>query len=123
MPVSLYPEARQEINKIASSDGFSIRFTPLTKGAWAHLSDVIAIRYTDSSIIDFIATDKEFNKLNDADKIKYFVSRFDITDYIRGYDLDEPFITDFIKTNSEAILRTEEIRLFQQIKNANYGLA
>jgi hypothetical protein len=123
MPVSLYPEARQEINKIAASNGFSIRYTPLTKGAWAHLSDVIAIRYTDSSIIDFIATDKEFNKLNDADKIKNFVSRFDITDYIRAYDLNEPFLSDMIKTNSEAIIRTAEIRLLQKIKNANYGLA
>jgi len=117
MPVRLYPEARRENLKIAVGCGIVIKYTHLIQGAWMHLQDVIGIRYNDNQhdVIDYIATDKQFEKLNNAAKIDYFVNKFDITDFVRQYDIYEPFISDRVITAKEASIRRHEIKLFQEL--------
>ena len=114
MPVSLFPEARRENLQIAKSDGINIKYTHLIQGAWMHLADVIAIRYNENQhgVIDFISTDEKFAKKNNADKMKYFLEKFEIDDYIREYSWDEPFISDLVKTEkSDQIRRSGEFLL------------
>lgn len=110
MPVSLFPEARRENLQIASGSGIVVKYTHLIQGAWMHLADVIAIRYDvrkHLDIIDFIAMDKKFNKLNNQQKLNYFINNFDISDFIREYSWDEPFISDIVQVpNKEQIRRS-----------------
>ncbi len=96
MEAKLYPEARQEIAEIAKGNGYNIKFTHLTRGAYSHLEDLISIRYTDVDIIDFIATNKEFNKLNNKAKLDYILANYDISPYIRRYDDKEELKFKFI---------------------------
>jgi len=84
---TLFPEARCLPNKtyIAEQNGFAIKFTHNTKGAWSHLEDLISIRYTDPSVIEYIATNQQFSKLNNKEKLEQFNKMFDISPYIRSY--------------------------------------
>lgn len=90
MPAKLFPEARQEIAGIAKSNGFNIKFTHLTKGAWEHFKDLISIRYTDIEHVDYVSKSKG-NCLNE------FINKFDITPYIREYNPDEELKFKWIK--------------------------
>lgn len=102
MPVRLFPEARREDNLIAKGDGVIIKYTNMVQGAYMHLADIIAIRYTpqDHKLIDFMATNSQFNKLNHKDKLQYLITHHDITPFIRSYSWDEPFITDKVRIES-----------------------
>lgn len=117
MPVKLYPEARRENLKIAVCSGIVIKYTHLIQGAWMHLQDVIGIRYNDNQhdVIDYISCNKEFEKLNNAAKIDFFVNKFDINDFVRKYDADEAFITDKIISPKEAVIKRNEINLFSKL--------
>lgn len=103
MPVSLFPTARRENLLIAKGKGIVIKYTHLIQGAYMHLADVIAIRYNvkeHKQLIDFIATDKKFNKLNNKAKLDYLLNHIDITPFIREYSWDEPFISDLVTTEN-----------------------
>ncbi len=98
MPARLFPEARYEDLRIAVGKGIIVKWSVNNSGAWSHLKDLISIRNTSKHLemLDFAATDAKFNKLNDAAKLTEFVNRFDITDFIREYSSDEPFVSDNI---------------------------
>ena len=121
MPVSLFPEARRDNLQIASGSGIIFKYTHLIQGAWMHLADVIAIRYnnsTDKAIIDFIATDIEFNKLSNVNKLNYFINNYDIGNFTREYTWDEPFISDLVQTEKSAQIKRSALHLLKKI-NAN----
>lgn len=121
MPVSLFPEARRDNLQIASGSGIVFKYTHLIQGAWMHLADVIAIRYnnsTDKAIIDFIATDIEFNKLSNVNKLNYFINNYDIGNFTREYTWDEPFISDLVQTEKSAQIKRSALHLLKKI-NAN----
>ncbi len=115
MPVSLYPEARRENLQIASGSGIVVKYTHLIQGAWMHLADVIAIRYTDKSVIEFIATDKEFNKKSNGNKITWFVNNYDITPYVREYSWDEPFISDWVQNPNKDRIKRSGLKLKEKM--------
>lgn len=108
MPVSLFPEARRENLQIASGSGIVVKYTHLIQGAWMHLADVIAIRYNvkeHKGLIDFIATDEKFNKLNNQAKLDWMFDNCDITPFIREYGWDEPFISDLVQNPNKGQIR------------------
>jgi radical SAM superfamily enzyme YgiQ (UPF0313 family) len=125
MPVSLFPEARRHNLQIASGSGIVIKYTHLIQGAWMHLADVIAIRYNykkDKHIIDFIATNELFNKKSNGSKLEYFLANFEISEYVREYSWDEPFISDFVQTEKGGQIKRSARSLAKKI-NANVRLA
>lgn len=121
MPVRLFPEARRENLSIAAGSGIVIKYTHLIQGAWMHLADVIAIRYNykkDKDIINFIATNESFNKKSNAKKLEYFLANFEISDYIREYSWDEPFISDLVQTEKGGQIKRSALHLAKKM-NAN----
>lgn len=82
----LYPEARPEILKLVKKNGFIIKYTTYTQGAWAHLYDLVSIRYSNNEVIDFVSN----MGIKKGDKmIAEFNKHFDIAPYIREYQPDE----------------------------------
>lgn len=122
MPVRLFPEARRENLQIASGSGIVIKYTHLIQGAWMHLADVIAIRYNverDVDLIDFISCDKEFNKRNNQQKLDYFNAKFDVTNFIRSYSAEEPFISDLVQTEKRDQIKRSAQFLSKKISKNN----
>lgn len=90
MPARLYPEARQDISTIAKCNGYNFKFTHFTRGAWEHLKDLISIRYTEKGHIDHISSVQ-------GNGMEGFLSKYDISDYVREYKGDEALKFKWIK--------------------------
>lgn len=117
MPVRLFPEARRENLQIASGSGIVIKYTHLIQGAWMHLADIIAIRYTEKhhELIDFLCMNEKFNALGNAQKLDYFVKHWDINEFIREYSWDETFISDLVQTEKRDQIRRSGMHLLKKI--------
>ena len=99
----LYPPARYEDNRVAVGDGFVFKMSVNNRDAYSHLQDLISIRYQNKhrDIIHYIATDKAFSKLNNAEKLRDITAKFDITDFIRRYSIDEYMPGDLLISDFE----------------------
>lgn len=113
MAVNLFPEARKDILTIAQGKGIIIKYTSLIQGAFMHLADLIAIRYTsnDLPLIDQIATDKQFNKLSNEKKLETIAKNYDINKFLREYSWEEPFITDLVSVENAAQIKKRALKL------------
>lgn len=115
MPARLFPEARRENLQIASGSGIIIKYTHLIQGAWMHLADVVAIRYSvdkHKEVIEYVSTDVKFGKMSNGNKLEQFNKRYDITPFVREYSWYEPFISDLVQTEKrEQIKRSGEFLL------------
>ncbi len=110
MEATLYPPARYEDTRIAVGNGFVVKFSVNNRDAYSHLQDMISIRYTreDMSLIHYIATDKAFKRMNNAEKMQEVLHRADILKFTKRYELDEPLPSDWIDAGLN-IKKQEEI--------------
>lgn len=90
----LYPEARPGVLRLINKNGFIIKYTPYIQGAWAHLYDLISIRYSNPDVIEYVS---EMQILKGNKMIDEFNHHFDIDPYIREYTSDEPLPFKWIK--------------------------
>lgn len=120
MPVRLFPEARKENNLIAKGEGVIVKYAHLIQGAYMHLADIIAIRYQSAHhpLIDFMATNSTFNKMNNKKKLDYLMQHTDLTPFLKSYTWDEPFITDTVRIEDTEKIRRKGKHL--QKKTATY---
>lgn len=119
MPVSLFPEARRENLQIASGSGIVVKYTHLIQGAWMHLADVIAIRYNVNKhleLIDFLSTDEKFNKQNNQSKLDWAFKNIELTDFLREYSWDEPFISDLVRVPNREQIKRSGLMLERKMK-------
>jgi hypothetical protein len=109
----LYPPARYEDTRVAIGDGFVFKMSVNNRDAYSHLQDLISIRYTTkhADLVHFISTDKAFSKLNNTEKLQAITARWDITDFLRRYDLSENLPFNFIKTSQ--FLQNQEKNLLK----------
>jgi radical SAM superfamily enzyme YgiQ (UPF0313 family) len=113
LEAKLYPPARYEDNRVASGDGFVFKMSVNNRDAYSHLQDLISIRYTEKhyDLIHYISTDKAFSKLNNTEKMRDVTTKYDIYDFVRRYDLNEPMPGDFLV--SEINMKKQEEKLFE----------
>ena len=69
----------------------------------------------DYDLIDFIATDKDFNKKNNQQKFDILLKRIDINDFVREYSLSEPFISDIVSCSKSEHIKRAAMALAKQI--------
>jgi radical SAM superfamily enzyme YgiQ (UPF0313 family) len=124
MEARLFPPARYEDNRVAAGDGFVFKMSVNNRDAYSHLQDLISIRYTERhyDLIHYIATDRSFAKMNNAEKLMAVSNRTRIEDFIRSYSLDEYLpadllLSDGVKKAEEKLLK--KFSLFFYISSRN----
>jgi radical SAM superfamily enzyme YgiQ (UPF0313 family) len=116
LEAKLYPPARYEDNRVASGCGFVFKMSVNNRDAYSHLQDLISIRYQKKhhDIISYISTNKEFKKLNNAEKLRNIIDKFDISDFIRRYDIDEYIPGDLLFSGMD--MKKQEIILQKKLQ-------
>jgi hypothetical protein len=114
MEARLFPPARYEDNRVAVGCGFVFKMSVNNRDAYSHLQDLISIRYTEKhhELINYIATDKEFSRRNNGEKLRAVSERANIADFTRRYSPDEYLPGDLLATESVKIAEKKLLKNF-----------
>jgi hypothetical protein len=117
MEARLFPPARYEDNRVAVGNGFVFKMSVNNRDAYSHLQDLISIRYTDRhrDLIHYIATDKEFSRLNNSNKLQAITKIAVIEDFTREYSLGE-YIPGDLMSSDNVIAEEKKMLKNLQIK-------
>ena len=112
MEARLYPPARFEDNRVAIGNGFVFKMSVNNRDAYSHLQDLISIRYQadNSDLLHYIASNEQFRKMNNGEKMQAILSRWNIDRFTKRYDPDEYLPSDWVNVGLNMKKQEEILR-------------
>jgi hypothetical protein len=115
MEARLFPPARYEDNRVAVGCGFVFKMSVNNRDAYSHLQDLISIRYTEKhhALLHYMATDKDFSRMSNGEKLRAVAARASVEDFTRRYGLLEYLPSDLLQSES---VRCAEKKLWENLQ-------